>query len=195
MSTRVIAAARLNATCRDELREQLRLSVDPASELSRLNSVIVSGPLTRPDLEQLISTPSASSVLRALAPAEFSRFRAHMKGGSRSAVETTAADLQAELAETLEIAISVVTAAVQAIIANIFAQSAAELGYTVTTHHAETATCVELRRRHEIVLIAVRGDGVVEFSHGELTDDTSGEHQLQLERAAGRHGIFVAQHP
>jgi hypothetical protein len=193
LSNRVIATASLNDTCRYELREQLRLTVDPVSELCRLNSIIVYHQLTRRDLQQLISTPGASSVLNALAPAEFSGVRAHLECGSRSALETTAADLQAELAETLAIAISVVTAAARDITANVFAESGVELGYTVTTHHAETAICVELCRGHEIVLVAVHDGGNVEFAHGGLIDGTSEEHQLQLERAANRHGVFVAQ--
>ena len=110
MCTRVIATARLDATRRHELYEQFRLGVDPASELSRLYSIVGSRQLTLPDLRQLISAPRVSSVLSTLAPAEFSRVRAHMEGGSRSALETTAADLEAELAETLTVATTVLAA-------------------------------------------------------------------------------------
>ena len=46
------------------------------------------------------------------------------------------------------------------------------------------ATCVELRRGHEIVLVRVHGGGDLEFDHGSRTGDACGEHQLQLERAA-----------
>lgn len=193
MSTRVIATARLSAACRHELCEQLRLGVDPASELSHLSSIIGSRQLTLPELRQLISAPSTSSVLSTLASAEFSRVRAHMEGGSRSALETTAADLQAELADTLAIATSVVTVAARDITANTFATSGLELGYTVTTHHDDSVTCVELCRGQEIVLVAVHDGGNVEFVHGKLTEDICGEHQLQLERAVYRHGVSV--HP
>lgn len=106
MCTRVITTARPDVTRSHELYEQFRLGVDPASELSRLNAIVESCQLTLPGLQQLISAPRVSSVLSALAPAEFSRVRAHMAGGSRSALETTAADLQAELAETLDVAIT-----------------------------------------------------------------------------------------
>ena len=195
MSTRVIATARLNADCRDALYGQFGLSVDPASELSRLNSIIGSSQLTLPDLRQLISTPSASSVLSTLAPAEFSRVLSHMESGSRSALEMTAADLQTELAETLTVATTVVTAATRDITANTIAESGLSLGYSVTTHHAETDTCVELRRGHETVLVRVRDGGNVEFDHCGLTGDTSGKHQLELERAAKRYGVVIAQCP
>lgn len=191
MSTRVVATARLNRACRDELREQLSLSVDPVSELSRLNSVIACRQLTRPDLQRLISAPGASSVLGGLAPAEFSRIRAHTAAGSRSALEITAADLQAELAEAVAAAVTAVTAATRDITANIFAESGAELGYTAATHQVRTTTCVELCRGHEIVLVAVHDGGNVEFAHGGLSCDVRGERQLQLERAARRHGVFV----
>lgn len=195
MSTRVMATARLNGTCRHALYRQFGLSVDPASELSRLNSIIGSSQLTLPDLRQLISTASAVSVLSTLAPAEFSAVLAHMESGSRSALEMTAADLQAELAETLTAATTVVTAATRDITANTIAESGLGLGYTVTTHHAETSTCVELRRGHEIVLVRVHDGGNVEFDHCGLTGDTRGEHQLELERAAKRYGVFIAQRP
>jgi hypothetical protein len=195
MSTRVIATARLNAICRHELHEQLRLSVDLARELSRLNSIIGSRPMTVPDLRQLIGTPDANSVLSTLVPAEFSRVRAHLEGGSRSAIETTASDLQTELAETLAFAVGVVTAATRDITVSIFAESYLEMGYTVTTHHSESATSIESRCGHEIVLVEVHDGGSVEFDHGGLTDDTRGEYQLRLERAAERHGVLIAQRP
>lgn len=195
MSARVIATARLTATCRHELCEQLRLSVDPTSGLSHLNCIVGSRQLTLPDLQQLVSTPSARSVLSTLAPAEFNRVRAHMEGGSRSALETTAADLQSELAETVTVATTVVTVATRDITANTIAKSGRELGYTVATHRAENATCVELRRGHETVMVRVHDGGNMEFDHAGLTDDTCGEHQLQLERAAKRHGVLITERP
>jgi hypothetical protein len=190
-----MAMARLNATRRHELREQLRLNVNPADELRRLDAIIRSRQLTISDLHQLISTPSASSVLSMLAPAEFSHIRAHMEGGSRSALETTAADLQTELAETLTVAATVVAAATRDITANAFAESGLDLGYTVTTHQRDTVTCVELRRGQEIVLVGVHDGGSVEFDHGGLADDTCEKRQLHLEQAAKRRGVFVVQRP
>jgi hypothetical protein len=195
MSARVIATARLTATCRHELCEQLRLSVDPTNELSRLNSIVGSRQLTLPDLQQLISTPSARSVLSTLASVEFSHVRAHMEGGSRSALETTAADLLAELAETIAVATTVVMAATRDITANTIAKSGLELGYTVATHRAENATRVELRREHETVLVRVHDGGNLEFDHAGLTSATCGERQLQLERAAKCHGVLITERP
>jgi hypothetical protein len=195
MSARVIATARLTATCRYELREQLRLSVDPTSGLSQLNWIVGSRQLTLPDLRQLISTPSTRSVLGALASAEFSRVRAHMEGGSRSALETTAADLQAELAETVAVATTVVMAATRDITAKTIAKCGLELGYIVATHRAKNATCVELRRGRETVRVRVHDGGTVEFDHAGLTGDTCEKHQLQLERAADRHGVFITARP
>jgi hypothetical protein len=193
MSTRVIATARLNATCRHKLCGQFGLSVDPASELNRLSCIIGSSQLTLPGLRQLISTASATSVLNTLAPAEFGRVLAHMESGSRSALEKTAADLQTELAETLTVATAVVTAATRDITATTIAESGLGLGYTVTTHPGETTTCIELRRGHEVVLVRVHNDGGLEFDHSGLTGDTCGEHQLQLERAAKRYGVSIAR--
>jgi hypothetical protein len=193
MSTRVVATARLTAACRYELCEQLRLSVDPARELSHLNSIIGSRQLTLPDLQRLISTPSANWVLSALVPAEFSRVRARLEGGSRSALETTAADLQTELTETLAIATTMVVTATRGITANTFAECGLELGYTVNIRQSDSATCVELRRGHEIVLVDVHDGGTVDFDHGGLINDAWGEHQSRLELAVERRGVLVAQ--
>jgi hypothetical protein len=118
-----------------------------------------------------------------------------MEGGSRSALETTAADLQTELAESLAVATTVVTAATRDITASTIAESALSLGYAVTTYHAETATCVELCRGQEIVLVKVHDGGNVEFDHGGITNDACGGNQLQLERAAKRRGVFITQRP
>ena len=148
--------------------------MNPASELGRLNSIIGSSQLTLPGLRQLIGTASAISVLSTLAPAEFSRVLAHLDSGSRSALEITAADLQTELAETLTVATTVVTAATRDITANTIAVSGLRLGYNVTTHPAETAICVELHRGHEVMLVRVHDGGNVEFDHCGLTGDTCG---------------------
>jgi hypothetical protein len=191
MSTRVIATARLDATCRHELYEQFRLGVDPASELSRINAIIESRQLTLADLRQLIGTPRASSVLTTLALPEFGRVRAHMAGGSRSALEIIAADLQTELAETVAAAITVLTAATRDIISATIADSGRKLGYAVTTLPDETATCVELRRGHEVVLVRVQADGDLEFDHSGLADDACRKRQLQLERAAKDAGLSI----
>jgi hypothetical protein len=193
MSTRVIATVKLTAACRHDLREQLGLSVDPASELSRLDAIIGSRQLTVAGLRQLISTATASSVLSALAAAEFSRVRARLEGGSRSVLETTAADLQAELAETLAVAAALVAAATRGMTADILAESGRELGYAATTHHSDSATCIELRRGPEIILVGIHDGGNVEFDHGGFTGYGCGEHQLELELAAERRGVFITQ--
>lgn len=195
MSTRVIATAMGNASYRRELSEKFELSEDPAIELNRLTSILGSRQLALPDLQQLISTPSASSVLSRLAPREFGSVRIRLQDGRRSALETTARDLQAELAEILAVAVTVVTTVTRDLTAETFAESGLDLGYSTTTYHAESATCVELRRGHEVVLVVVRNGGHVEFNHGGLADDICGEHQLQLERAAERRGVFLSHCP
>jgi len=196
LSTRVLATARLTATRRRELNEQFRLSVDPTVELSRLSSIIGSRQLTLADLRQLISAPGASSVLSTLAPAEFSRLRARTEDGSRSALETTAADLQAELAETLAVVATAIRAMTRDITANTIAKCGLKLGYAVAAHHAETATCVRLCRGNETVLVRIHDGGDLEFDHNSgLSGDACGEHQLWLERAAKSCGVLIAQRP
>jgi hypothetical protein len=192
MSTQVAGKARLYDTCRRELREQLRLTVDPASELSCLISILNSGPLTLSELRQLVSAPGARFMLSTLAPGEFDRVVAHLEGGSRSALETTAADLQSELAETLAAAATVVRAAMRDITANAFVESGRELDYSVSTHHAGNAIRIKLRREHETVLVGVHDGGNVEVNHRGLGNDTCKEFQVQFEQAAQRRGVYLA---
>jgi RNA polymerase sigma-70 factor (sigma-E family) len=138
------------------------------SELSRLNSIIESRQLTLPDLQQLISTPRANSVLSALAPAEFSRVRARLEGGSRSALEVTAADLQTELAETLAVAASAVTSAIRGITVNTFA----------AIDHAESATCVEPHLEHQTVALGVNNGGNAESGQGGIPAKRDTDHAV-----------------
>ena len=136
-------------------------------------------------------------LLTGFAESSFSNVRmglaAHLEGGSRSALETTAADLQSELSETLAAAATIVRGAMRDITANAFAESGVELGYTVTTHHPGTVIRVELRRGRETVLVEVRDGGNVEFTHSGVTDNTGREQQLRLEQAAERRGVCLTQ--
>jgi hypothetical protein len=151
--------------------------------------------LTLLDLRQLINMPSANSVLSTLAPTEFGRVCAYMEGGRRSALETTAADLQAELVEILAIATTVVTAATRGMTADTIAASGLKLGYAATTHHAETATNVTLCRGNETVLVRVHDGGSLEFDHSGLTGNICGVEQLQLEQTAKHFGVFITRLP
>jgi hypothetical protein len=193
MSTRVTAAARLSATCREQLREQLRLSLDPAPELDRLSSVVESGRLSLPDLQEMISVPAVSSVLGTLAPAEFGEIQSLLAGAGSPDPQTLAADLQAELAAAVTAAATAVNATARDITAKALEDSALELDYAVSTCRADTATGIEMRRGNEIVLMRVHDSGEVEFDHAGLSDGACGERQIQLERAAERRGVTLTQ--
>jgi hypothetical protein len=122
MNDRVTAVARRSATCRQQLREQLGLSLDSITELGHLSAIIGAGQLTLADLQELIAAPGTSLVLSSLAPREFGAIRARLESGSRSALEITPADLQTELAETVAIANAVITATARDITANVRAE-------------------------------------------------------------------------
>jgi hypothetical protein len=193
MSTRVTAAARLSATCRQQLREQLSLNLDPAAELGRVSALMGSARITLPDLQELISGPAVSSVLGTLAPAQFSEVRNLLADARNPNPLALATSLQTRLAEAVAIADAKVTATARDITASVFAESGLDLGYTVSVCPAEAATGLELRREHEVVLVRVHDGGDVEFDHAGLSDPTCTDRQLELEQAAERRGIVLTQ--
>jgi hypothetical protein len=193
MSTRVTASARLSTACRQQLREQLGLSLDPAVELGRLSSIMESGRLSLPALQEMISAPEVNSVLSALAPAEFGGASALLSSTGNPDPQALAASLQDELAGAVAAADAAVAATARDITANAFAESGVELGYTVSACRADAATGLELRREHEIVLLRIHDGGEVDFDHAGLFDSACGERQLQLEQGAERRGITLTQ--
>lgn len=194
MSTRVTASARLSAACRQQLREQLGLSLDPTAELGRISSIITeSGQLSLPDLQEVISAPEIGSLLGALAPAEFSTVSTLLASAGGQDPQALAASLQAGLTGAVAVADATVTATARDITATAFAESGLELGYTVSVCQAEEATGVELRRAHEVVLVRVHDGGEVEFDHAGLYDASCGERQLALEQGAERRGVRLTQ--
>lgn len=194
MSTQVTASARLSTACRQQLRDQLGLSLDPTVELGRLNSIMESGRLSLPELQEMISVPEVSSVLRTLAPAEFGGVCTLLGNAGNPDPQALAASLQDGLAGAVAAADTAVAATARNITANAFAESGLELGYTVSVCRAEAATGLELRREHEVVLLRIHDGGEVDFDHAGLFDAGCGERQLKLEQAAGRRGITLTQH-
>lgn len=193
MSTRITAAARLSATCRQQLREQLCLNLDPADELGRVSALMESARITLPDLQQLVSTPTVSSVLGTLAPVQFGEVRDLLADTRNIDAPALAASARTGLAEAVAVADAEVTATARDITANVFAQSGLDLGYTVSVCQADAAAGLELRREHEIVLVRVHDGGDVEFDHAGLSDATCTDRQLELEQAAARRGIVLTQ--
>jgi hypothetical protein len=193
MSTRVTASARLSTACRQQLREQFGLSLDPAVELCRLSSIMESGCLSLPVLQEMISAPAVSSVLGALAPAEFGGVCALLGNPGNPDPQALAACLQDGLAGAVAAADGTVAATARDITASAFAESGLELGYSVSACRADAATGLELRREHEVVLLRIHDGGEVEFDHAGLFDAACGERQLQLEQAAERRGITLTQ--
>lgn len=193
MSTRVTASARLSTACQQQLRDQLGLSLDPAVELGRLSSIMESGCISLPALQEIISAPAVSSMLGALAPAEFGGVSTLLAAAGNPDPQALAASLQAGLAGAVAVADATVTATARDITASAFAESGLELGYTVSACRAETATGLELRREHEIVLLRVHDGGEVEFDHAGLFDAACGGRQLALEQGAERRGVALTQ--
>jgi len=193
MSTKVTASARLSTSCRQQLREQLRLSLDPTAELGHLSSIMGSGQISLAALQETIITPEISSVLSTLAPVEFGGVRTLLADPGNPDPQALAASLQTGLAGAVAVADARVTATARDITASAFAESGRELGYTASLCRAEAATGVELRREHEVVLIRVHDGGEVEFDHAGLFDAACGERQLKLEQGAERRGVTLTQ--
>lgn len=194
MSTRVTAAARLNATCRHQLHELLGLDFDPAAELGRVSAVTESGRVTLHDLQELVSAPSVSSVLGTLAPAQLGQVRTLLADAAENcSALALATSVRAGFAEAIAAADAKVTATIRDITANVFAESGLDLGYTVSVCQADAATGLELRREHEIVLIRVHDGGDVDFDHAGLFDASCTDRQLELEQAAEGRGVTLTQ--
>jgi hypothetical protein len=132
MSTRVAASTKLSTACRQQLRKQLGLSLDPAVELGRLSSIMESGQISLPALQVMISAPAVSSLLGALAPAEFGTVSTLLAGAANPDPQALAASLQTGLAGAVALADAAITAAARDITVSAFAESGLELGYTVS---------------------------------------------------------------
>lgn len=193
MSTRVTASAMLSATCRQQLREQFGLSLDPEAELGRLGQIMQSGQVGLPTLMEMAVASETSSVLQALAPEEFAALRMTVADGTPLDAPALTTALQAGLAGAVGAARAAITIAARDITANAFAEAGAELGYTVSVCQGDAATGVEMRRDHEVVLVRVHDSGDVELDHAGLFDASCGERQLRLEQGAERRGVRLTR--
>jgi hypothetical protein len=86
-----------------------------------------------------------------------------------------------------------IAAATRDITTAAFMQAGAELDYTVSLCRGTTATSVELRRGHEVVLLRILNGGDMDFDHAGLFDATCEQRQLGLEQGVERRGITLAR--
>jgi hypothetical protein len=194
MSAHVSASARLSAACREQLREQAGLSLDPAAELGRLGVFLDSERIDVLALREMISAPAVSSVLGALAPKEFGR-ACGLLAGTGAVIQdqhVLAESALAELAAAVTAANAWLAAATRDITARAFMQAAGELDYTVSVCRGATATGVELRRGDELVLLRIHDGGDVDVDHAGPAGATGGQQLLRLEQAIARRGILLA---
>lgn len=194
MSTHVSASARLSAACREQLREQAGLSLDPAAELGRLGVFLDSERIDVLALREMTSAPAVSSVLGALAPGEFGRACGLLAGPGAAipAQHALAESALAELAAAVTAANAWLATATRDIIARAFMQAAGELDYTVSVCRGATATRVELCRDDEPVLLRIHDGGDVDVDHAGPAGATGGQQLLRLEQAIARRGILLA---
>jgi hypothetical protein len=193
MSTRALTHARLAVACQELARQQLRLSAAATLDLSGLSTAL--GTVQRIDLAtigELVSAAPVRMTLGALAPAAFGVV-SQLLSGQQSGVdpETAATSAREALGSALSTASAAIGAATRDIAAEAFMAAGRELGYTISVCHGDVATGIELRRDHELMLMRVDDDGVVESDHAGLADSTCGDRQRELEEAAARRGLAI----
>lgn len=193
MSNQVTATARMSAICREMLRERLNLPLDASVLLGRFSVVTEMNQVGLSGLQQLVSDQAGSSALETLAPVAVSRARGLLAGAGDSGLSQRelAASVQSCLADALAVAGTRVATETRDITAEIFAAAGADLGYLVSVCRGGTATGLELRQGHEVMLVRIDDGGAVESDHAGLTDATCADRQLELEQEVARRGVTL----
>jgi hypothetical protein len=194
MSTRVTASARISAACRQLVRQRLNIALGSTVELDQASTALASGRVDLPGLQDLIAGEEITGVLATLAPAPLARARDILAGPGLAAANPSALVMsaRAELASAVTMASSAIAGATRDITAEAFAEAGTELQYAVSVCRGSTATGVELRRAHEVMLLRIHDGGLVESDHAGLVDGTCGDRQRELEEAVARRGIELA---
>lgn len=208
MSTRVNGSVQMSAACRELLSQRLSIPLGASIALDDLSALLcASRPAVIARLQQLVGAPTLSTVLGKLAPAQFSRAASllaapGLPGGGMpvtgpqltTARQTpdTARAARAELADAVAVAEARIARESRDLTADAFAGAAEELGYVISSRfRGDTASGLELRRQHELIMLLVHDDGTVESDHAGLSDAVCGSRQVELEAAARRRGITL----
>lgn len=195
MSSNVRVNTRLAAACQEVARQRLQLPALATLDLSGLQTALTETQrIDLPALGQLVSSAPVRLTLGALAPDAFGTI-GQLVTRERNGVspETLAVPARAALDAALATASTAIGAATRDITTEAFTEAGRELGYTVAVCRGDSATGIELRRGHEIVLMRVENDGAVESDHAGLADSTCGDHQRELEEAAARRGVVITR--
>jgi hypothetical protein len=195
LSTRVLTNTRLAVACQELARQQLQLPATATLDLSGLRAALTSVQrIDLPAISQLVSSAPVRMTLGALAPTAFgtvSQLLISQRPGADA--ETAAASAREALGSALSTASAAIGAATRDITAEAFTEAGRELGYTISICRGDVATGIELRRDHELVLMRVDDDGVVESDHAGLVGSACGDRQRELEEAAARRGVVITR--
>jgi hypothetical protein len=191
MSTRVTASAKISAACRQLVNQRLNIALGSTVELDRVSTALASGRVGLPALQGLVAGGEIAGVLATLAPAPLARAHDILAGSGAAAANPSALIMSArvELASAVTMASSAIAGATRDVTAEAFAEAGTELQYAVSVCRGTTATGVELRRAHEVMLLRIHDGGLVESDHAGLVDSTCGDRQRQLEEAVARRGV------
>jgi hypothetical protein len=194
MSTRVSATARMMAACQELLTQRLNIPIAAPVELADFSAITSMERVGLSQLHQMLGNDLLTAALGTLAPEPFGRARdllasADPAGGDEWAA---AASVQSELGRAVSEAQAKITHTTREITTGVFAEAGADLGYTASVYPGETASGVELRRAHEVILLRIHDGGAVESDHAGLADATCGDRQRELEEAVAQRGVTLA---
>src|SRR6185437_12696802 len=154
MSTRVTQNTRMNAACRELVSEQLNVNLGQALDLSGLRATLDSERLDLSGLQSLVGNAELGGILGQLAPAPFARAQAALAmPASALNLSGLTASAQADLADAVATAGTVIDGATRDLTVEAFTEAAQELGYTYSASRGPAATGIELWRDHELLLL------------------------------------------
>jgi hypothetical protein len=184
----------MTAACQDLVRQRLQLPPTATAQLESLKAMMAADRAELPALRQMVGREPIRATLGALAPAAFQQACTMLTTAKAPGISEAAfaASVQSQLSEAVSTAEASIANATRALTADAFAQAGTGLGYTVSVCAGNSTTGVELRRNHELILLRIRNGGAVESDHAGLKDATCGDRQRDLEQAAARLGITVA---
>ena len=196
MSTRVTGSVQMTAQCRELVNQRLNIPLDASIALESLTLGLGLGEHLQLDitpLHQLVADQAVQATIGVLAPEPFAAARDILAADGTPGTETSelAAAAQAELADAFQFSRDAMAHTARDITAEVFAAAGRDLSYTVSLCQGTTATGVEMRRGHEVMLLRVHDSGRIESDHAGLLDATCGDRQRELEHAAAQRGIVI----
>jgi hypothetical protein len=198
VSSQTSARTQLQGQCAALLRQELSIPISTSAVLTDCRTALAARAVSLAGVHAALDNvpTEVRATLNTLAPSEttlidscLARADAAAVTGNIDTSTLLAADARRHLDAALARAATRIDVAVRGITTRAAIESAAELGYTAQVCEGAVATGLDLRRGHEILLLAVHDGGLVEADHAGLADATCDDRQRALEKALARRGV------